>query len=70
MIALDGTKHFCSRKINCRQCSTPRRRHGILFHAFWVPALVAPNQKEILPMPPEFIAAAGTPLRVPICPIA
>src|SRR5580693_9223142 len=33
LIALDGTEHFCSRKIKCPQCSTRRRsewRHGIL----------------------------------------
>ncbi len=25
LIALDGTEHFCSRKIHCKRCSTRRR---------------------------------------------
>ena len=35
-IALDGTEHFCSRKLKCAQCSTRRRADGgtEYFHAF------------------------------------
>ena len=36
LIALDGTEHFCSRKIKCQQCSTRRRSDGgtEYFHSF------------------------------------
>ena len=58
LIALDGTEHFCSRKIKCRQCSTRRRSDGgtEYFHTFLGATLVAPGHKQVLPLPPEFIA--------------
>jgi hypothetical protein len=58
LIALDGTEHFCSRKITCRQCSTRRRSDGgtEYFHAFLGASLVAPGHKQVMPLPPEFIA--------------
>jgi hypothetical protein len=58
LIALDGTEHFCSRKITCQQCSTRRRSDGgtEYFHAFLAASLVAPGHKQVLPLPPEFIA--------------
>jgi Transposase DDE domain len=58
LIALDGTEHFCSRKIKCQQCSTRRRSDGgtEYFHAFLGASMVAPGQKQVLPLPPEFIA--------------
>jgi hypothetical protein len=58
LIALDGTEHFCSRKIKCAQCSTRRRSDGgtEYFHAFLGASLVAPGHKQVLPLPPEFIA--------------
>jgi hypothetical protein len=57
LIALDGTEHFCSRKINCPQCSKRRRSDGGVeyFHAFLGASLVAPGHKQVLPLPPEFI---------------
>ena len=57
LIALDGTQHFCSRKIKCRQCSTRRRSDGgtEYFHTFLGATLVAPGHKQVLPLPPEFI---------------
>ena len=57
LIALDGTQHFCSRKIKCRQCSTRRRSHGgtEYFHTFLGATLVAPGHKQVLPLPPEFV---------------
>ena len=56
-IALDGSEHFCSRKIKCEQCSTRRRADGgtEYFHAFLVPAR-STGHKQVLPLPPEFIA--------------
>jgi hypothetical protein len=57
LIALDGTQHFCSRKIKCRQCSTRRRSDGgtEYFHTFLGATLVAPGQTKVMPLPPEFI---------------
>jgi len=57
LIALDGTEHFCSRKIKCRQCSTRRRSDGgtEYFHTFLGASMVAPGHKQVLPLPPEFI---------------
>ncbi len=58
LIALDGTEHFCSRKIKCQQCSTRRRSDGgtEYFHSFLGATLVAPGHKKVMPLPPEFIA--------------
>ena len=58
LIALDGTEHFCSRKIKCRQCSTRLRADGgtEYFHTFLGASIVAPGHKRVLPLPPEFIA--------------
>jgi hypothetical protein len=58
LIALDGSEYFCSRKINCPQCSTRRRSDGGVeyFHAFLGASLVAPGHQQVLPLPPEFIA--------------
>jgi hypothetical protein len=57
-IALDGTEHFCSRKIKCPQCSHRRRSDGgtEYFHSFLGASVVAPGHKQVLPLPPEFIA--------------
>ncbi len=57
-IALDGTEHFCSRKIKCAQCSTRRRADGgtEYCNAFLGASMVAPGHKQMLPLPPEFIA--------------
>jgi hypothetical protein len=66
LVALDGTEHHCSRKIKCPQCSTRRRSDSTFgsnvrggteyFHAFLGASLVAPGHKQVLPLPPEFIA--------------
>jgi len=58
LIALDGSAYFCSRKINCRQCSTRRRADGgtEYFHAFLGASMVAPGHRQVLPLPPAFIA--------------
>lgn len=58
LIALDGSEYFCSRKINCRQCSTRRRADGgtEYFHAFLGASMVAPGHRQVLPLPPAFIA--------------
>jgi len=58
LIALDGTEHFCSRKIHCARCSTRKRSDGgtEYFHTFLGASIVAPGHKQVLPLPPEFIA--------------
>ena len=58
LIALDGTEHFCSRKIHCERCSTRRRSDGgtEYFHAFLGASIVAPGHTRVLPLPPEFVA--------------
>ena len=58
LIALDGTEHFCSRKIHCPRCSTRKRADGgtEYFHAFLGATIVAPGHQQVLPLPPEFIA--------------
>lgn len=58
LIALDGTEHFCSRKIRCQRCSTRKRSDGAkeYFHAFLGATIVAPGHQQVLPLPPEFIA--------------
>jgi Transposase DDE domain len=58
LIALDGTEHFCSRKIHCQRCSTRKRSDGgtEYFHAFLGASIVAPGHQQVLPLPAEFIA--------------
>ena len=57
LVALDGTEHFCSRKIGCPHCSHRRRSDGGVeyFHSFLAASLVAPGHNRALPLPPEFI---------------
>lgn len=58
LIALDGTEHFCSRKIHCPRCSARKRSDGgtEYFHAFLGASIVAPGHQQVLPLPPAFIA--------------
>lgn len=57
LIALDGSEHFCSRKVSCPHCSTRKRADGAteFFHTFLGATLVAPGHKTVLPLPPEFV---------------
>lgn len=57
LIALDGTEHFCSKKLYCPQCSQRKRSDGKIeyFHSFLGATVVAPGHARILPLPPEFI---------------
>jgi hypothetical protein len=56
-IALDGTEHFCSRKIHCAQCLTRKRADGgtEYYHSFLGATLVAPGHTQVMPLPPEFV---------------
>lgn len=57
LVALDGSEHFCSRKIHCAHCSARRRADGDIeyFHSFVGATLVAPGHATVLPLPPEFV---------------
>ena len=57
LIALDGSEHFCSRRISCPHCSIRQRSDGKIeyFHSFVGATLVAPGHKTALPLPPEFV---------------
>src|SRR5689334_3972312 len=57
LIALDGTEHFCSRKIGCPHCCRRKRSDGGMeyFHSLVGATLVAPGHAQVLPLPAEFI---------------
>ena len=58
LIALDGTEHFCSRKIHC-PCGFSRKRSDVgieYFHSLLGASIVAPGHQQVPPPPPEFIA--------------
>ncbi|WP_295445584.1 ISNCY family transposase [uncultured Thiodictyon sp.] len=57
LVALDGTEHFCSRKIKCAACSQRKRSDGgtEYFHSFLGATVVAPGHAQVLQLPPEFI---------------
>src|ERR1700693_2524761 len=64
LIALDGSEYFCSRKIQCSQCSTRRRSDGgtEYFHGFLGASVGAPGHQQVLALPP---ARGGHRLDVP-----
>jgi hypothetical protein len=66
LIALDGSEHFCSRKISCPWCSTRKRNDGETeyFHSFVGATLVAPGHTIVLPLPPEFALRTGPKSRI------
>jgi hypothetical protein len=57
LVALDGTEHYCSEAIHCPQCSTRRLANGKTQydHTAVTPVIVAPGQKTVLPLEPEFV---------------
>ena len=57
-VALDGTEFFRPRNIDCKNCSTRKRRDGDTGHFHQMPAatLVAPGHARTPPPPPEFPA--------------
>jgi hypothetical protein len=56
LVALDGTYYFSSQAIHCENCTVhahgDQRRY---YHAAVTPVLVAPGQKHVYPLDPEFI---------------
>jgi hypothetical protein len=57
LVALDGTEHHCSEAIHCPQCSTRTLANGKTqyYHTAVTPVIVAPGQKTVLPLAPEFV---------------
>ena len=57
LCALDGTYSFSSDKIHCENCSSKEHKNGTItyFHSAITPVLVAPGQKKVISLPPEFI---------------
>ncbi len=57
LCALDGTHFFSSNTIHCNNCSSKNHRNGTTtyFHSAITPVLVAPGQKKVISLPPEFI---------------
>lgn len=57
LVAMDGTDFFSSEKISCPYCSCQTLKNGhILYrHSAITPVIVAPEQSQVIPLPPEFI---------------
>jgi hypothetical protein len=57
LVALDGTEHYCSKKLHCPRCSQRKRSDGKpeYYHSFLGATVVAPGHARVLPLPPEFI---------------
>jgi hypothetical protein len=56
LCSLDGTRHFSSRTIHCKNCTVYEREDGPEYvHMVLAAALVAPGHKEVLALDPEFI---------------
>lgn len=56
LIALDGTEYFSSETIHCRNCSTKEKDGKIIYsHMMINPALVVPDRRQAIALPPEFI---------------
>ena len=57
LIALDGTDFFSSEKISCPCCTQSKLKNGrtLSRHIAVTPVLVAPNQKNVIALPPQFV---------------
>ena len=56
LVGIDGTQYFSSEKIHCPQCTT-RVINGRTYysHSLVAPLIVAPGQKQVIALEPEFI---------------
>jgi len=59
LIALDGTDSVSSEKISCPCCTQQTLKNGktLFRHIVITPVIVAPGQKQVIPLPPEFVQA-------------
>lgn len=57
LLALDGTQHFSSSKVNCPCCSTKTHSNGKVTysHVVVTPVFVKPGFDKVIPLAPEFI---------------
>jgi hypothetical protein len=56
LCGLDGTQTFSSQKIHCEHCSTRDHNGTITYsHTAITPVLLAPGQKQVIALEPEFI---------------
>ncbi|AFY99136.1 ISNCY family transposase [Calothrix sp. PCC 6303] len=57
LVSLDGTEYFSSKSIHCDQCSHRTHKNGTVtyFHSAILPVIVAPGQKHVISLDPEFI---------------
>lgn len=54
LIALDGTCFYRSEKLGCCDCQHAGNKQGYQ-HSLVTPVLVNPEQKGVIPLPPEFV---------------
>ena len=56
-IALDGVHYFSSKKIHCQNCSRRTASNGVTtyFHSAITPVVVAPGNRRVIVLEPEFI---------------
>ncbi|UIE36042.1 ISNCY family transposase [Leptodesmis sichuanensis] len=57
LVALDGTEYFKSQKIHCQYCSSRTHKNGKVtyVHQAILPAIVAPDQPQVIALVPEFV---------------
>jgi len=57
LMAFDGTGHFSSNKISCKNCSTMNHKNGetTYLHNAVTPVIVQPGNDKVISLPPEFI---------------
>ena len=57
LVALDASNYHSSGSIHCDKCSTKQHKSGEITysHSAIVPVLVAPDNKTVISLPPEFI---------------
>jgi len=56
-VALDGVHYFSSKNIHCRNCSHKTASNGVTtyYHSAITPVVVAPGNKRVIALEPEFI---------------
>jgi len=57
LVALDGTWYFSSKEIHCASCSSKELAGGsrLYFHSLITPVVVAPGNRHVIALEPEFI---------------
>ncbi len=57
LISIDGTGYFSSQKVHCKHCMAKTSRDGktTYYHQFLGAAIVHPDKREVIPLPPEII---------------